>query len=194
MDLQEVINQLEIEEGSFNPQTLQFTTAISFCKGLSTEDLTELFKMALSRETLVNNQLLANINILVNGYNTLDDALFNSPTIIIKDVEQLLDLKLSLAEEIKAFQTKAVYWYLACLYSAHKVEYTYLDNIIPLPNVWRKFLTATNLLIISQMMAKANPIDTGSLPLVENAYPIIVELSANLSIASHILSCLKIND
>ena len=194
MDLQEVISQLEVEEASFNPDTLQFTSTISFAKGLSTDELTELFKMALTRETLVNNQLLANINILVNGYNTLDDALFDSPMIIIKDVEQLLDLKLNLAQPIKTFQTKAVYWYLACLYSAHKVEYTYLDNTTKLPNIWRKFLTATNLLIISQMMAKADPIDTGNLPLVENAYPIIVELSANLSIASHILSCLKIND
>lgn len=192
--MKELIDKLYAEEQSFNELSLSYTLHATFDKGMTTEELSELFKLALTRETLVNNQLLANINILVNGYNTLDDALFESPMIIIKDVEQLLDLKLSLAHEIKDFQTQAVYWYLACLYSAHKVEYTYLDNIVKLPNVWRKFLMATNLLTISQMMSKANTINTGNLPLVENAYPVIVELSANLSIASSILQALKIHD
>ena len=188
----EQLSKLEAEEQSFNDSTLVYTPLATFQKGMDTEKLTELLRLALTRETLVNNQLLANINVLVNGYNTLDDALFESPMILIKDVEQLLDLKLNLAQEIKAFQTKTIYWYLACLYSAHKVEYTYLDKTVKLPNVWRKFLMATNLMTISQMMSKADPVDTGNLPLVENAYPIIMELSANMSIASSILSALKI--
>ena len=191
MDLN-LLERLNAEEQSFNPQTLQYTPGVEFSKGLSTEELCELMRIALTRQTLVNNQLLANINILINGYNTLDDSLFESPMILFADIEQLLDVKLTLDKEIKDFQTNTIYWYLSCLYSAHKVEYTYLDQTVKMPNVWRKFLMATNLLTISQIMSKANPIDTSKLVLVENAYPVIVELSANMSIASHILSALKI--
>lgn len=191
MDLN-LLERLDAEEQSFNPQTLEYKPQVEISKGLSTEELCELMRIALTRPMLVNNQLLANINILVNGYNTLDDSLFESPMILFADIEQLLDVKLTLDKEIKDFQTNTVYWYLSCLYSAHKVEYTYLDQTVKMPNVWRKFLMATNLLTISQIMSKANPIDTSKLVLVENAYPVIVELSANMSIASHILSALKI--
>ena len=191
MDLN-LFERLNAEEQSFNPQTLQYTPGVEFSKGLSTDELCELMRISLTRPTLVNNQLLANINILVNGFNTLDDSLFESPMILFADIEQLLDVKLTLDKEIKDFQTNTIYWYLSCLYSAHKVEYTYLDQTVKMPNVWRKFLMATNLLTISQIMSKANPIDTSKLVLVENAYPVIVELSANMSIASHILSALKI--
>ena len=192
MDLQNIIPKLEAEESTFDPSTLAFESQFVIDDKLETDELCELMRMALTRESLVNTQLLANINILVSGYNTLDDSLFQSPLILFSDIEQLLDVKLTLDKEIKDFQTKTVYWYLSCLYSAHKVEYTYLDQTVKMPNLWRKFLMATNLLTISQIMSKAEPINTSSLVLVENAYPVIMELSANMSLASRILSALNI--
>lgn len=192
MDLQNIIPKLEAEESTFDPSTLAFESQFVIESKLETDELCELMRMALTRESLVNTQLLANINILVSGYNTLDDSLFQSPLILFSDIEQLLDVKLTLGKEIKDFQTKTVYWYLSCLYSAHKVEYTYLDQTVKMPNLWRKFLMATNLLTISQIMSKAEPINTSSLVLVENAYPVIMELSANMSLASRILSALNI--
>ena len=192
MDLQNIIPKLEAEESTFDPSTLAFESQFVIDYKLETDELCELMRMALTRETMVNTQLLANINILVSGYNMLDDSLFQSPLILFSDIEQLLDVKLTLDKEIKDFQTKTVYWYLSCLYSAHKVEYTYLDQTVKMPNLWRKFLMATNLLTISQIMSKAEPINTSSLVLVENAYPVIMELSANMSLASRILSALNI--
>lgn len=192
MDLQNIIPKLEAEESTFDPSTLAFESQFVIDDKLETDELCELMRMALTRETMVNTQLLANINILVSGYNTLDDSLFQSPLILFSDIEQLLDVKLTLDKEIKDFQTKTIYWYLSCLYSAHKVEYTYLDQTVKMPNLWRKFLMATNLLTISQIMSKAEPINTSCLVLVENAYPVIMELSANMSLASRILSALNI--
>lgn len=192
MDLQNIIPKLEAEESTFDPSTLAFESQFVIDDKLETDELCELMRMALTRESLVNTQLLANILILASGYNTLDDSLFQSPLILFSDIEQLLDVKLTLDKEIKDFQTKTVYWYLSCLYSAHKVEYTYLDQTVKMPNLWRKFLMATNLLTISQIMSKAEPINTSSLVLVENAYPVIMELSANMSLASRILSALNI--
>lgn len=192
MDLQNIIPKLEAEESTFDPSTLAFESQFVIESKLETDELCELMRMALTRESMVNTQLLANINILVSGYNTLDDSLFQSPLILFSDIEQLLDVKLTLDKEIKDFQTKTIYWYLSCLYSAHKVEYTYLDQTVKMPNLWRKFLMATNLLTISQIMSKAEPINTSCLVLVENAYPVIMELSANMSLASRILSALNI--
>ena len=187
---QQLDQWLEKEYSTFDNSTLDYESVDLDIKNVETNVLIEVMRYCLTNEKLVNNKLLANVNILVNGYNTLDDALFESEMIAFKDLEQLLDVKLALQSEIKQFQTNAIYWYLCCVYSMHKVEYTYLDQISEIPNVFRKFLMGSNMMVISQMFGKANAIDTSSLKLVENGYPVISELSTNMAISSSLLQIL----
>lgn len=182
------------EASTFDYDTLECTVNSIPLKGLTTEQLTVVFKTALTNEQLVNNDLLININILVNGYNTLDDSLFESPVIAFSNLEQLLDVKLGLHEQIKEFQTKCTYWFLACLKSMHKVEYTYLDQTVAMPFVFRKFISASNLLTLSQIMSKSNNVQLAELPLVKNAYPVVSELASNMVLSNKLFEALNFND
>lgn len=192
--IEQLTAQLATEASTFDYDTLECTVEQLQLKGLSTEQLVEVFKVALANEQLVNNDLLININILVNGYNTLDDSLFESPVIAFTSLEQLLDVKLALHDQIKDFQTRCTYWFIACLKSMHKVEYTYLDQTVNMPFVFRKFISASNLLTLSQIMSKAGNVQLADLPLVKNAYPVVSELASNMVLSNKLFEALNFND
>ena len=159
-------------------------------KGMSVDKLAVVMKMAMSRPSLINSRLVLNVNLLINGYNTLDDSLFESESVYVNDLEQLLDLKLELFNEIKNIQTEVTKWYLASLKSAYKVEYTYLDTIVKMPMLYRCILTTSSVLTLSQIMSKSSGIDFDNLPIVENAYPIVAEVISNSQVANELLQAL----
>ena len=152
-------------------------------KKFETENLIKIYQFLLNRKSIINNSLIVNINILINGYNTLDDALFESDVIYESDIEQFLDIKLALNKEIKEYQNEISKWYLACLKSMHKVEYTYLDTIVEMPAVYKKIISSSNILSLSQIFAKSDNIHTDSLPIVKDAYPTIMSAISVSAIA-----------
>ena len=159
-------------------------------KNLSTETLIKCLKFAINRETLINSSLILNINLLINGYNTLDDSLFESEEVYVNDLEQLLDVKLDLSDDIRALQTTVTYWYLGCLKSMYKTDYTYLDTVVEVPMLCKRILAASNFLTLSQIMVKADNIETGKLPLVADAYSIVADIVETSGIANQILGSL----
>lgn len=162
-------------------------------KGLCNEYLISMYKHYFQRETLINEYLIVNMNILINGYNTLDDQLFESDIIYENDLEQLLDVKMDLGSEIKTFQSNLTKWYLAGLKSLHKVEYTYLDKTVKMPMIYNKIISSSNLLALSQIFSKAISINTDELPLVEGAYPIIMSAVSTSAIANKLVQSIDIN-
>lgn len=175
------------EESLFDVKNLQGQTFKLNLKSLSTEDLIYVYEHAMTRDTLVNARLILNLQILINGYSTFDDSLFASPEIFLSRIEQVLDIKLALAEQLKEFQTNIAHWFLACLKSMHKVEYTSLDPITPLPALYKRILFSTNLLNLSSIIQKANNIQTKDLPLVEDAFPVVMELATSSALANNMI-------
>lgn len=157
-------------------------------KSLTTEHLTEVYRLVLKRKTLKNESIILNINILINGYNTLDDSLFAMKEIYVNGVEDLIDIKLDLADEIQTFQTELTKWFLASLKSMHRVEFTYLDTVEDVPPVFVKVMMASNFLTMSQVFSKASPINTSELPLVKGAYPFIASMASTSAIADGFIS------
>lgn len=159
-------------------------------KGFSTRSLTLLFQHFMERETLINENIIININLLISGYNTLDDSMFTMPEIYISDLEQFLDIKLELADDIKTIQTNTIKWYLACLKSMHRIELTYLDTPVKLPNLYRQIIASNSLLTLSHIFGKAKGINTDDLPLVENAYPVIIASASTSAINGELLKAI----
>jgi hypothetical protein len=159
-------------------------------KGFSTHDLTILFQHFLRRETLINENIIVNINLLISGYNTLDDSMFSMSEIYVSDLEQFLDIKLELADDIKEVQTNTIKWYLACLKSMHRIELTYLDTPVKLPNLYRQIIASNTLLTLSHIFGKAKGINTDDLPLVENAYPIVIASASTSAIGGELLKAI----
>lgn len=160
-------------------------------KGTSTENLVEIYRSFFKRESLTNDCMLINIKILIDGYNTLDDSLFQMEEIFVSDLEQILDVKLALSKDIKELQKQLVTWFLASLKSMCKLELTYLDNCVEMPTMYKKMILASSLLGISQIFNKVDSIDTAKLPLVLDAYPIIETVASASSISKKLLESLN---
>lgn len=184
-----LVKLCEVEE-SFYEQNECLALVTYDLKSVAPEKLTRIIKALMHRETLINTSLILNIGLLIKGYNTLDDSMFESPSVYVKDLEQLLDLKLDLMDDIKAIQTELTKWYLACLKSAYKVEYTYLDDVAKIPMLYKRILSTSDVLTLSQIMAKSGNVSTDDLPLVENAYPIVAEIVSCSSMANQLLELL----
>lgn len=178
---------LDYEESLFDLKTMQGKTFLLDFKGQPSQVLITLFEHVLQRESLVNTRLLLNLQLFVNGYSTYDDSLYESPDIYVSDIAQILDIKLAIVDTVKQFRTKCSYWFLACLKSLHKVEYTYLDPIVKLPSLYKRFILSSTLLNMSSILSKSDNIQLKDLPLVEDAFPVIIELASTTAIANGLI-------
>lgn len=178
---------LDFEESKYDNKNITGTCFDLNLKGLSTEDLTKVLKLSFNRESLVNTNLLLNLAVFVNGYSTFDDSLFNSKEIFVQSIEQILDIKLELLDDIKAFRQQCCFYFLSCLKSMHKVEYTNLDPLVQLPMIYKRFMLSTNLMNISTMLNKADNIQTKDLVLVEDAFPVVMEIMTTSAIANKLI-------
>lgn len=152
---------------------------VSFA-GISYEDRLVIFREVLADESLVDYTLFTNVNLLVNGYNTLADELFARDDIAFNSIEELLDFKLDLQDVIYNYQKSLMFYYLGALKSMHRVEFTYLNDVVMIPNSYQLFLRSTNLVNLSQVFDKIkDPIDPTKLPLVGGAFDLIAQLARN---------------
>lgn len=183
---------LDYEEKQFDIKNVSGKTFNIDLKGKSTDDLIAIYRFLLQRESLVNTRLILNLQLFINGYSTYDDSLFESKEVYLTSIEQVLDIKLALRQEFKDFQSKISYWFLACIKSMHKVEYTALDPIVTLPPLYKRILLASNLMNLSTILSKSSSIKTGDLPLVEDAFPVMMELVSLATIANKLMQSLDI--
>ena len=159
-------------------------------RGLSTELLTEGLRLCFGRLDIANPYILLNLYNTVKRYNTLDNSFFESEDVWFTSIEQFLDIKVGLRSEIQSFTNKMAYWYLSCIYSMHKVEYTMLEHHEPMPDIYRNFMLTSDLYTMSALVAKADNIQTKDLMLVDNAYAYITELALRSNIAAKLFEAL----
>ena len=159
-------------------------------RGLSTELLTEGLRLCFGRLDIANPYILLNLYNTVKRYNTLDNSFFESEDVWFTSIEQFLDIKVGLRSEIQSFTNKMAYWYLSCIYSMHKVEYTMLEHHEPMPDIYRNFMLTSDLYTMSALVAKADNIQTKDLMLVDNAYAYVTELALRSNIAAKLFEAL----
>lgn len=178
---------LYLEEKEFTD--INSSLSISL-RGLDTDKLVQAYRCILTRETLINPTIIINISLLINGYNTLDDSMFNSEDVFESSLDQMVDVKLELKQEIKALQNSLAYWYLGCIKYMSKVEYTYLDDVQKMPSLYHLLLLSSTFMSISSVIQKATDIDWNKLPIVEGAYFVVSQLSIKSSIDNKLLSAI----
>lgn len=159
-------------------------------RGLSTELLTEGLRLCFGRLDIANPCILLNLYNTVKRYNTLDNSFFESEEVWFTSIEQFLDIKVGLRSEIQDFTNKMAYWYLSCIYSMHKVEYTMLEHHEPMPDIYRNFMLTSDLYTMSALVAKADNIQTKDLMLVDNSYAYVTELALRSNIAAKLFEAL----
>lgn len=91
-------------------------------KNLSYEKRREALRIALKTENLSNKIFLMNVFCLVKGYNTFDEAYFESEQVFLNDEVEFLDIFDDLEAEISSVTMKLAEYYVSMLKTCNLVE------------------------------------------------------------------------
>lgn len=184
----DVINNIYGVVNKFNETTEKKATIMIDLKNCNAQQKVEVLKYALQYDDLEDPLMLLNILNLVKVYNTLDDSYFESKDIYVNSVEELLDLKLAISKELKAFSRRLSVYFLSILKSYNKLAFTPADEHIALPKIYESIILATDLLTLSGIFAKINDISTSELTYIDNSYVYMTSLISNGALCADMLN------
>lgn len=145
-------------------------------KKLNTELKAEAIKYALSREDLKDPVTSLNIFNLIKTYNTLDDSFFEDENVWVNSLEDLLDLKLEIHDELKIFVKQFSIYFLSLIKSYNKMIYTPLDNHIDLPQIYKTLFLSMDFMTASSIFSISDPINTEDLIYIDNSTSYLIEM------------------
>lgn len=152
-------------------------------KHATVEKKAEIIKEALKYDNLNDPLMLLNILNLVKVYNTLDDSYFQAEDIFVNSVEELLDLKLAIAPELKEFSKRIAVYFFGLVKSYSKIAFTPADEHIELPNIFKQLFQLLDLATISSILAKSSPFSTSEITYIDNAYVYLSSIISRSNVA-----------
>lgn len=81
-------------------------------KELTTEEKAECFKYFLNTDVITNVSVISNIFLLINGITDIDEDALNDDRIFFNSLEEYIDVKLEIKNEIDVFNTRLLEYYL----------------------------------------------------------------------------------
>lgn len=159
-------------------------------KGLQIEKLAEAIKFALTFENLKDPLMILNIFNLIKIYNTLNDSFFENQYIYISNIQQLLDLKLEISNQLKKFIKQLSIYFISLFKSYNKTSFTPLDMHIQLPNIYKHIILAGDLITLSGIFSTSQPFDTSQCIYIDDAMYFVNELAFKSNIGLSFLNIL----
>ena len=138
-------------------------------KNLNVDLIIEALRISLTRETLKDPLMLLNIINLVKVYNTLEDSFFEDENIYFNDMEDLLDVRLELREEVNAFSKQLSIYFISLIKSYSKTTFLPTDEYISLPAAYKSIILSTDFYTLSGIFAAGEQFDTTNCPYVIDA-------------------------
>lgn len=120
-------------------------------KDLSLEDKVEFFKTCLNTDGIVNTEIISNIIVLLTGYTNIDDDLSDNKSFYFKSIDEYVDIKLQLTEDLQQFSIKLLKYYLGVLSG---LSINLFDVKIHAPNLYFHTLLGLNAIQISKIFNK----------------------------------------
>lgn len=159
-------------------------------KGLNVSLITEAVRYSLTREDLRNPYMILNIINLIKIYNTLDDSFFNDSKIYVNSIEDLLDVKLDLTNELKKFQRQLSIYFISLFKSYNKFSYEPLDKHIELPEIYKNIILSLDILTLSGIFSVSEPFSTEECVYIDSAIIYMNELLMRGAISTKLFSAL----
>lgn len=138
-------------------------------KNLNIDLIIEALRISLSRETLKDPLMLLNIINLVKVYNTLEESFFEDENIYFKDMEDLLDVRLELRDEVNAFSKQLSIYFISLIKSYSKTTFLPTDEYISLPAAYKSIILSTDFYTLSGIFAAGEQFNTTNCPYVIDA-------------------------
>lgn len=150
--------------------------------------LADAIRFSLNRQDLCDSTMLLNILNLIKIYNSLDDSFFKDENIYVSSVDELLDLKMELTEDLKKFVKQLSIYFISLFKSYNKVIYTPLDEHIDLPLIYRNLFLSTDLMTLSGIFATSESFNINECVFINNALEYIYNLQEKNSVFTNLIN------
>ena len=125
-------------------------------KDVSTENKIEVFKYLFSDKELTNYSCIINVYNFIKTYNSLDDKFFTNKLVFVKNIEEFLDIKLALKDQIQQYIDDFVGWYLSLFMYVSKIDVNFLEKSEKLPMSYQVIINMVDMVSLSGICQKAN--------------------------------------
>jgi hypothetical protein len=167
-------------------------------KEAKTEQKIDALKYGFSTPTLDDPLMQLNLYNLIKSYNNMNDEFFASSDVYFNSVEELLDIKLALGVEIKAFIRQLSIYYMSLFKSYNKLFFTPSDEHISLPTLYKNMILTSDLLTLSGIFAKSPEFSTNELIYIDDAYvyltALITRSNNSMDLIDDFLNGLNVNN
>lgn len=144
-------------------------------KDLEIEDKIRCFKFFLNSDVITNVSVISNIYLLINGITDIDDEALNDERIFFNSLEEYIDIKLEIKDEIDKFNTSLLEYYFGVI-KGLSVNLDELKSHIP--NTYFNLMPLVTPNLISKLTVKyLDRIDTRKVKPVFNANEIYNEIN-----------------
>lgn len=144
-------------------------------KGLTTEEKAECFKYFLNTDVITNVSVISNIFLLINGITDIDEDALNDERIFFNSLEEYIDVKLEIKNEIDVFNTRLLEYYLGIV-KGLSVNLDELKSHIP--NTYFNLMPLVTPNLVSKLTVKyLDRINTKNVKPVFNAIELYSEIN-----------------
>ena len=120
-------------------------------KKLSEEDKVKCFKYFLTSDAITNISVISNLYLLINGISGIDDNTLDDERIFFNSLEEYVDVKLDIKDEIDSFNIALLEYYLGVIEGLN-VRLDELKSHIP--NTYFNLMPLATPELISKLMLK----------------------------------------
>lgn len=159
-------------------------------KNLPTEQLIKFYQHFMQYDNIKNTRnvsLLLNLLNILKNYNTFSDSFFNNDDVYINNIEQFLDLKTALHDEIQSLANVIATFYLSIIKSMTKNEYTMLDEYVDMPQFMHAFYSVVDLCTLSGILTQCSNTFQVNTIFIKNAKIYENRLTRNYKIAESLI-------
>ena len=197
-DIVTVIKEVDSKIRDYNTNNENQVILMFDLKGAITCQKIEAIKYAFNTPTLEDPLMQLNLYNLIKSYNNMNDEFFNSSDVYFNSVEELLDVKLALSKEIKAFIRQLSIYYMSLFKSYNKLFFTPSDEHINLPTLYKNMILTSDLLTLSGIFAKSPEFSTNDLIYIDDAYiyltALITRSNNSMNLIDDFLNSIIINE
>lgn len=138
-------------------------------RGVKYDTILEAIKFSLKREDCCDAWMILNIINLIKLYNSLEEDFFEAETTYFDNVEEFVDAKLDLDEELQDFIKQLSIYFISLLKSYNKTFYTPSDKHIALANIYRIIFLSCDMATLCGLFAASKYFDTSECVYIDNA-------------------------
>ena len=194
----EVIKNITNLVQEFNRDNEEQVILMFNLKEAKTEQKIDALKYGFNTPTLDDPLMQLNLYNLIKSYNNMNDEFFASSDVYFNSVEELLDIKLALGSEIKAFIRQLSIYYMSLFKSYNKLFFTPSDEHISLPTLYKNMILTSDLLTLSGIFAKSPEFSTNELIYIDDAYvyltALITRSNNSMDLIDDFLNGLNVNN